>query len=243
MKKIFAYVGSGKDCNSYTFKLTKAILDKVVSSSHGKIQYTLLSPEKVNINFCVGCKCCFEKGFCPLDSKDSMDFIKKELIKSDLIILASPVYSHNLTGHMKVFIDRLTYWMHIFRLAGKLGITISTSDSNGNEYVNQYLNKFMQYCGIYILCNFKAVQMLNPLINDTFTNLDIESVSKIICDYLLNNHEIKASTFQEAIYQNFKNYLLQLKESDVKNYEISYWEENGYLNANSFTSILCKLKN
>ncbi|MBD5586059.1 flavodoxin family protein [Clostridium botulinum] len=243
MKKIFAYVGSQKGKNSYTWKLTKNILEQVISLSDGEIQYNLISPDQIKINFCASCKCCFENGFCPQDDFDSMESIKEDMLQSDLIILASPVYAHNVTGNMKVFIDRLTYWMHIFRLAGKLGVTISTSDSNGNEYINKYLNKFMQYCGINVICNFKAIQMINPLTtNNTFNNLDIMPISYLICDYLINNHQISATDFQETLFQNLKSYMLTLKENNIPSSETKYWEEHGYFNADSYNTILFKLQ-
>lgn len=243
MKKIFAYVGSQKGKNSYTWKLTKNILEQVISLSDGQIHYKLISADQIKIDFCAGCKCCFENGFCPQDASDSMESIKEEMVQSDLIILASPVYAHNVTGNMKVFIDRLSYWMHIFGLAGKFGITVSTSESNGNEYVNSYLNKFMQYCGIKVICHFKAMQMINPLTtNNTFSNLDIMPISRLICDYLINNHQMSATDFQETIFQTFKNYMLTVKENNIQNSETEYWEDHGYFDADSYNTILSKLQ-
>lgn len=243
MKKIFAYVGSQKGKNSYTWKVTKSILEQVTSLSSGYIQYTLISADQINIDYCRSCNCCFENGFCPQDTSDSMMLIKEEILQSDLILLASPVYAHNVSGNMKVFIDRLTYWMHIFRLAGKLGVTISTSDSNGNEYVNQYLNKFMQYCGIKVICNFKAIQIINPITTtNTFDNLDIMPISYLIYDYLINNHQISGTDFQEALFQNLKNNMLILKENNIRSSETKYWEEHGYFEATSYNFILSKLK-
>ncbi|MBI6030483.1 flavodoxin family protein [Clostridium perfringens] len=242
MKKIFAYVGSQKGSNSYTWRITKCILDNVVSLSDGEIQYTLISSNQIKVNFCCSCNCCFENGFCPQDDSDSMSYIKEEILKSDLIILASPVYFHNVTGNMKVFIDRLTYWIHIFKLAGKLGVTISTSHSNGNEFVNKYLNKFMQYCGINIICNFKAVQLINPQINNTFSNLDLMPISNLICDYLVNKRKISSTDFQEKVFQNLKTQMLSLQENNISSAEVNYWKENGYLDADSYNTILSKLQ-
>lgn len=242
MKKIFAYVGSNKGKNSYTWKVTKSILDQVTSLSNGEIKYNLISPDDIKINSCISCRSCFENGFCPQDDSDSMKSIKEEILESDLIILASPVYLHNVTGNMKVFIDRLSYWVHIFRLSGKLGVTISTSDSNGNEYVNKYLDKFMQFCGINVICHFKAMQIINPLTTDNnFANLDIMPIGNLICDYLLNHHHIYATDSQEALFKSLKSHMLTLKKNNIQNSELKYWEELGYLDADSYNTILHKL--
>ncbi|GKU26671.1 flavodoxin family protein [Clostridium folliculivorans] len=242
MKKIFAYIGSQNGSNSYTRKLVKLVLDQVVLLSAGEIQYNLLSSDEVKIDFCYGCGCCFSRGFCPHDSTDAMGLIKDEMLQSDLIILASPVYGHNVTGNMKVFLDRISYWMHIFRLAGKLGVTISTSDSNGNEFVNGYLNKFMQFCGLHVICNFKALKLNNPItLEDTFENLDITSLSELIYDHLIHDKPVAATNTQESLFQHLKNFILELEANNIQNAEYSYWKENRYLESDNYNDLLNKI--
>ncbi|WP_024832965.1 flavodoxin family protein [Ruminiclostridium josui] len=241
MKKIFAYVGSKQGHHSYTWQLTNIVLEQVSLLGSGSIQYKIYSADEVKIEFCQGCKCCFIEGFCPYDTSDAMESIKNEILQSDLILLASPVYAHNVSGHMKVFLDRITYWMHLFRLLGKLGVTISTSDSNGNEYVNGYLNKFMQYCGVNVISNFKALKADDTGIN--FGNLDIESLSKHIYCNLISNEPTIATPIQESLFKSLKNHYLLLEENNIKSAEYTYWKEHKYLECESYSELIKKIGN
>jgi len=53
---------------------------------------------------CRGCRKCMETGYCVV--KDDFNSIAKKMLKSDLIIIGSPVYFHDVSGLVKNFIDR-----------------------------------------------------------------------------------------------------------------------------------------
>lgn len=59
------------------------------------------------IRMCIRCGGCFYKtpGKCAL--KDDMSELVRKFLASDVVIFATPVYIDNVTGLMKVFIDRL----------------------------------------------------------------------------------------------------------------------------------------
>lgn len=59
-----------------------------------------------NINFCKACAYCERhKGEC--SQHDDMAEIISEILKSDVVVFASPVYFYSISGQMKTFIDRL----------------------------------------------------------------------------------------------------------------------------------------
>lgn len=60
------------------------------------------------IQYCKGCHSCWFKtpGSCVI--KDDMAGILSSMAGVNLIILASPVYFNNISGNLKVFMDRLT---------------------------------------------------------------------------------------------------------------------------------------
>ncbi|MCD5192654.1 NAD(P)H-dependent oxidoreductase, partial [Enterococcus casseliflavus] len=77
--------------------------------------------------------------------------MKKEMLDSQIIIFISPVFSHNISSQMKLFVEHLSSWIHTMPLVGKLGIPISISNNNGNDTVNNYLKKIMEYFGLSII--------------------------------------------------------------------------------------------
>lgn len=101
----------------------------------------IYTPNELKINDCIGCSKCFFEGKCFI--LDDMSIVKNKLIDSDLIIFASPVYVHQITGCFKTFIDRIGYWTHTLKLTGKIGVSVALSDNNGNEFVIEYISKVM----------------------------------------------------------------------------------------------------
>lgn len=161
---------------------------------------------------------------------DDMVEIEHELISSDIIILASPIYGGAINAQMKLFIDRISYWMHIYKLAGKYGIVISSSSSNANNRVNQYLEEVLSYLGIYTV---DRVSLFEQTINKE------KYIKKraTLCMNLLESVVGEDVTFDESIEENFqtmKQYICTRGDSSV---EKLYWEEKGYISCNSLSEL------
>lgn len=52
---------------------------------------------------CVGCTSCYESSNCVFD--DIVE-IKQNLLEADVVVLGTPVYFHNMSGQLKIMIDR-----------------------------------------------------------------------------------------------------------------------------------------
>jgi multimeric flavodoxin WrbA len=79
------------------------------------------------------------------------------MIAADGLVLGSPVYIDNVTGQMKVFIDRLADAIHYQTLSGKYGCAVATTWSSGGEEVISYLNHVLNYLGILALDGISVV--------------------------------------------------------------------------------------
>jgi len=88
--------------NGNTDAIIKSLLDGAESINAIIKKYVLR--DKI-INDCKGCYYCYNNNNCSI--KDDMQEIHQDIQKSDLIILASPMYWWGVTGLMKTFIDRL----------------------------------------------------------------------------------------------------------------------------------------
>ena len=83
------------------------------------------------ISDCNGCYYCYKNNSCSI--KDDMQNIYEEIQKSDLLILASPLYWWGVTGLMKTFIDRLYLYYprtNTGLIAGKKAIIITPMHVN-----------------------------------------------------------------------------------------------------------------
>ena len=61
---------------------------------------------RMNIHGCLACEHCHGKGQGTCVQKDDMQEIYEGLKTSDMLVIASPIYYHGLSGQMKCTIDR-----------------------------------------------------------------------------------------------------------------------------------------
>jgi len=85
------------------------------------IEYIKLKDKK--INYCTGCYTCWTKtpGVCIY--KDDMPELLEKYRNADLVVFSSPLYIFNVTGIMKVFMDRLLPLMKPYMLLDEQGYT------------------------------------------------------------------------------------------------------------------------
>jgi len=105
MIKVFGVCGSPvKEGN------TAAFLEKVTYSVRGEgVEVKTLNLSSLKINDCLQCSFCIakqtEERFCR--QQDDMAAVYPQVIEADVIVLASPVYLHRMSGYLATFMDRL----------------------------------------------------------------------------------------------------------------------------------------
>ncbi|MDO4413957.1 MAG: flavodoxin family protein [Erysipelotrichaceae bacterium] len=67
---------------------------------------TVIDVCRKNINGCLACEFCHNKGEGRCAQKDDMEEIYRHLKDTNLLILASPIYYHGISGQLKCVIDR-----------------------------------------------------------------------------------------------------------------------------------------
>lgn len=100
--KAVCIVGSPKSNGS-----TACIVDKIIEGMKvNNISVKKYVLGEMNINYCKGCMKCYKTKKCI--QVDDMNLIIDDLIKADIIVIASPSYWGDVTGQLKVFFDRST---------------------------------------------------------------------------------------------------------------------------------------
>ncbi len=95
---------------------------------------------------CTACESCSLDGTCVFADDFSAAYDRMQ--DADGLVFASPVYADNVSGQMKVFIDRLADAMHYQNLAGKYGCSVATTEVSGGDAVTGYLNHVLNYLGV-----------------------------------------------------------------------------------------------
>ena len=136
MKKVTAFVGSAR--KKHTYHAAARLLELVQSRSDIEVEIVRLSDHHLEI--CRGCKACCDHGeeLCPL--KDDRDLLIGKMRASDGVVFATPNYSFQVSGHMKVFLDRLGFVFHRPRFFGKAFTSIVAQGVYGGKKIVRYLD-------------------------------------------------------------------------------------------------------
>jgi multimeric flavodoxin WrbA len=137
MKKVTAFIGTARKKHTYY------AVQKFLSSlqSLGEVEYEIVSLPDYKVGLCLGCKNCFRKGeeFCPLKD-DDRDVLLEKMLTSDGVVFATPNYSYQVSGLMKIFLDRLGFVFHRPRFFGKTFTSIVAQGIYGGSKIVKYLD-------------------------------------------------------------------------------------------------------
>lgn len=227
---VFIFYGNKLDENSKSSKLVHNLeshlnsnkkINKVFLRSMDNTQFDFMSNWKEVISY---------------EMNSEKKVVKDEIMKSDIIIIISPVYLHNVSAYTKLFLDNFASWSHTMPLIGKIGMAISLSSDNGNKYVDEYLTKIMNYWGILTL----------PSVSICLSNMQelaISSYLRFIEEEIVNaeeNMDNLVNVHQEKMYKMNQSILHEYPEIHPERIE---FEKNGGFEFQTFREALINRKN
>lgn len=227
--KVTAFVGSAR--KKGTFNATVQFLNNLTSL--GNIESEIVTLSDYHLGTCKGCKVCFEKGeeFCPL--KDDRDKLIEKMNNSDGIIFASPNYSFNVSGFMKIYLDRLGFVFHRPRFFGKACTSIVTQGFYGGKKIVEYFN----FIGIglgYNVVNGSYLPGIEPLTEKNLNTINkvIEKQSKKFYSTLIKNEFPSPTIFKLMIFRMSRTSINLLLDDSSLDYR--YYKTNGWLGSDYF---------
>lgn len=149
--KVLGIVGSRRK-HGNTFNIVNEVL-KSVEKNGADIQLIYLGDYKIKP--CTGCEGCKDSFKCVIN--DDFNKIISLIQDADGVVMGSPTYWYNVSGDMKIFIDRCyslilypdddrTMWVSEFEDQGKWGIPIAVCEQHDESmmgYTYETLNKVM----------------------------------------------------------------------------------------------------
>ena len=93
---------------------------------------------------CKGCCACYTTGHCHIN--DDAEKLSRAISKADGLVLGSPTYASNVTGHLKLLIDRGHFVIEQL-LTGKYCVTVATGENYGSRNTGRILNNLVLYSG------------------------------------------------------------------------------------------------
>jgi multimeric flavodoxin WrbA len=160
--KILALHGSPRTIQSQTRRLAGFVLEGAAGAG---AQTEMIDLADLRITPCTACEGCTLTGICVYD--DDVAGILSLMREADGIVLGSPVYVDNVTGQMKVFVDRLADAIHYQVLTGKYGCAVAATHESGGDEVVAYLNHVLNYLGIISVGGISIATQGDPGAIDT----------------------------------------------------------------------------
>lgn len=114
---------------------------------YSDVDVQIIHVADLSLKYCVGCGFCYKNGGCIY--KDDMENLSLRIADADGVILGSPTYASNVSGQMKVIMDRGHFVMEQL-LYGKYAISVSTYENYGGRDSAKILNRLLSYSGAKI---------------------------------------------------------------------------------------------
>ncbi|USR79844.1 flavodoxin family protein [Arcanobacterium pinnipediorum] len=161
--------------------------------------------------------------------EDSGKWLKEKLISCDLLVLGTPVYAHAVSADIKLLIERISGWLHIFRLLGKPGVSIVSASNNGFTEVQNYLEFIMESLGVELI---EDVVLLDQ--QGRFDS-QLRQVYEAIHRALMPGRKPRVGRIAEQQFTYYKR-IFANRPRDLA--EPRYWEERGWFDYDSLQQYL-----
>ena len=179
-KKVLAIQGSFRE-NGFTTAMLKYAV-KEAEKNGNDVEYINL--HNSNINYCKGCRKCFETARCVFTG-DDMDHIAESIRQADVIMLAAPVYWANVPAVVKNLFDRMS------------GTSMEETDTfpkprlSGKRYMlftacNTPM-PFAKLCG--------QTTGLQKAVKEYFKTSGIKHMGTVVCDNTSKNKAVSAKAY------------------------------------------------
>lgn len=203
--------------SSYRKKNTYKVLmqiEQLLKNSDTTIEIINLFDYK--IENCIGCKKCISDGECCF--KDDMLNLMEKMIKSDGLILSSPIYVGTVSGKFKTMVDRTCMWYHRPELAGKPILFVATTEATGIKDTKKCFETIAMEWGCQ-KAGFIARSSRN--INSSVQNKELLQFLKLLNE---GKSSYKPSIYEINIFQVQKVLALKTNERDKQ-----FWQDSGWI--------------
>lgn len=157
---------------------TAALLGLVLQEAQeGGASTELVELADYRIDYCLSCNRCLREARCSIKD-DDMGMLAEKMRACDALVIGSPVYFGNVTGRLKVFMDR-TRWLHMREnlLGGKLGAVVTHAGlrNGGQEMTHMILERFLVSHGLRLV---EAREPSRPIFNSGIMGTLFEAVDQ-----------------------------------------------------------------
>lgn len=227
--KVTAFVGSNR--KKHTYKATEYLLQKL--QSFEEIEYEIVRLNNYNLKICRGCKLCLDKGEELCNLNDDRDILINKMYNSDGVIFATPNYSFQVSGIMKVFLDKLGFIFHRPRFFGKAYTSIVAQGIYGGNKIVKYLNFVGNGLGFNVVKG-SCITTLEPMTEKQIrkNNKSIEKQCKRFYSELKQKRFPSPSLLKLMMFRMSRTSIQQMLNKDFCDY--NYFSQKGWFKSDYF---------
>jgi multimeric flavodoxin WrbA len=227
--KVTAFIGSAR--KKHTYHASETLCQKL--QLLGNIEYEIVPLSDYNLKICRGCKLCTDRGeeLCPL--KDDRDMLIEKIRNSDGVIFASPNYSFNLSGLMKVFLDRFNPYFHRPEFFGKASTSIVAQGVYGGAKIIKYFNFIGNSLGFNVVKGC-CITTLEPMTEEVQKRNDkiIDKQAKKFYSTLIRKEFPAPTLFKLMIFRMARTSIRLMLDESWRDY--SFYNEKGWFSSDYY---------
>ena len=142
--------------NGSTKGMVEAFREGAVTAGH---QVNVVDVCKLKIAGCLACEYCHTKGHGSCVQKDGMQEVYAPLKEAEMLVIASPIYYHGISGQLKCVIDRFYAAAYPIKPSHLKKVAMILSSGDANMYdgaMFSYQGDFLDYLGLEDMGVFTA---------------------------------------------------------------------------------------
>lgn len=179
------------------------------------------------INPCLGCRSCFNRGEtkCPL--KDDLLSIKARMLAADALILASPVYVNDVSGLVKNWIDRLAHVCHRPEFAGKCAYLVATVGDGPSNHALKTMRLALVSWGYFVVgqTGFKTGALMRQPEMETTHKTRTNTIARQLYSAVTQELYLRPSFLSLMTFKIQQRYWQRAAERSL---DLDYWQGRGW---------------
>ncbi len=218
--KILGINSSPSGKKSQTLRLVNAVLNGAKSRG---AEAEFVDLYKLTIEYCIGCRKCFETGACIF--QDDYPELLQKMLESDGMVWGSPNYSYGVNAPMKAMIDRMADMIHCQYFDGKYCCAVCTAGRD-DKVITQYLTTNFLDLGAYVTGTVGVVVTKGPQEVDAAEALAFKLGVALVSDIESQRPYFDQRVAIDANRREFQRKVRQYK--DQWKYQYAYWEQQNW---------------
>ncbi len=226
---ILALVGSyqRKGNTARIVRMIEGRMEEIAKQHSEPLEFETLYLGHMAIEFCRGCRTCFDRGEdkCPL--KDDVSAIRAKIDAADGLILASPVYVNDVSGIVKNWIDRLAYVCHRPAFAGKCAYLVATVADSPTNHTLRTMDLALRTWGFHIVgqAGYKMGALMEQVEMEHRYRSRTAQVAEALFQAISQRRFLRPSFLSLMM---FRIQQLSWQQGPPDTLDYAYWEEQGW---------------